>query len=198
MFKWMRRRAEPERRDHEVVVRLNARLQPINRGDLFEDPLDATLRQAGLGQVTGGGTHIAQGDGGIAACDLDLSLLALDEPTLTGVIGRLEELGAPKGSRLLLEDGHRERTFGHYEGLALMLNGTDLPKEVYETQDVNDLIGALRAALGTHCHYMDFWQGPLETSLFFYGPAYDEMSQAIAPVRAREALCERSRIEKTA
>ena len=48
-----------------VVARLNARVQPIARGDYFEDPLQDTLEQAGVGEVTGGGTQLADEPAGI-------------------------------------------------------------------------------------------------------------------------------------
>jgi hypothetical protein len=38
--------------------------------------------------------------------------------------------------------------FGVTEGLAVYLNGTDLPHEVYATSDVSDLIAALLGHLG--------------------------------------------------
>jgi hypothetical protein len=37
-----------------VVARPNDRAQPLDRGDLYDDPLDYVLKQAGLGAVTGG------------------------------------------------------------------------------------------------------------------------------------------------
>ena len=38
-----------------VVARLYEPIEPIHRGTHYEDPLDATLRAAGLGEVTGVG-----------------------------------------------------------------------------------------------------------------------------------------------
>ena len=40
-----------------VLARLNARAQPMDRGEVFEDPLDGVLQAAGIGNVTGGGTN---------------------------------------------------------------------------------------------------------------------------------------------
>ena len=47
-----------------VIVRLNARLQPLHRGEWFEDPLAEALEKKTYGEVTGGGTMQAAGTGG--------------------------------------------------------------------------------------------------------------------------------------
>ena len=36
-----------------VTAQLNARLMPMDRGVIFEDPLDQILREAGLGSTDG-------------------------------------------------------------------------------------------------------------------------------------------------
>ncbi|MEZ5797267.1 MAG: hypothetical protein R3D63_07225 [Paracoccaceae bacterium] len=189
--------AEGDATDAVVLVRLNARLQPLNRGELFEDPLDEALQRAGLGSVSGGGS-LTEPRGGIVHCELEIDLKAPDEAVLQRLVGALESLGAPKGSVLIDEDGEREIALGQTEGLALVLNGADLPAEVYAGNDVNALIAALEAALGNSLRYMDYWEGPAETSLYFYGDSFAAMQAAIAPVCAQSALCGLSRIEQIA
>jgi hypothetical protein len=56
-----------------VVARLNDRAQPLDRGELYEDPLDHVLKQAGLGAVTGGGTLLGA-DGEIELCEVEIEL----------------------------------------------------------------------------------------------------------------------------
>ena len=41
-----------------VVARLWEPIQPLDRGDRYEDPLDAALSAAGWGEVTGGGSQL--------------------------------------------------------------------------------------------------------------------------------------------
>jgi len=41
-----------------VVARLWEPIQPLDRGDRYEDPLDAALSAAGWGDVTGGGSQL--------------------------------------------------------------------------------------------------------------------------------------------
>ena len=61
-----------------VIARLNARLQPLDRGSLYEDPLDAALQEAGIGRVTGGGTLMSE-EGEIELCDIEVELADLSE-----------------------------------------------------------------------------------------------------------------------
>ena len=43
----------------ELTVELNAKLQPIHRGEMFEEPLENVLIQANVGEVLGGGTFMS-------------------------------------------------------------------------------------------------------------------------------------------
>ncbi|MEL6361919.1 MAG: hypothetical protein AAFR21_12620 [Pseudomonadota bacterium] len=181
-----------------VVARLNAKVQPMDRGEYFEDPLEEFLKRQRLGEVVGGGTMMSEYDGGIDFCEIELELPDASDKVLKGVISQLEALGAPKGSALFLDNSQKEIPFGIYEGLALVLNGTDLPEEVYEESDINALICDLDEALGAFGSFRSFRESHTETVLYFYGPSYDKMRSAIADLVAQTPLCERSRTEKIA
>ena len=46
---------------HLVLARVYEHIEPLDRGDRYEDPLQATLEKIGIGRVTGGGSQpIAQ------------------------------------------------------------------------------------------------------------------------------------------
>ena len=179
-----------------VTVRLNARLQPLDRGDIYEDPLAEALEAAGLGSVTGAGTQLAE-DGGIEFCDIDLALETADDQTLDRVVAALEKLGAPKGSKLLYGETE-ERPFGKSEGLAVYLNGTDLPDDVYQTCDVNHVISEFDRLLDGVGSFHSHWQGPTETALFLYGENAEKMRGLIAPFMQSYALCQQARLEQIA
>jgi hypothetical protein len=85
-----------------LVAQLNARLQPIHRGEFFEDPLNEALGRAALGQVTGGGT-LQDVTGEIEYCDIEIEITVRVPEAIKCVIGTLEDLGAPKGSKLRVE-----------------------------------------------------------------------------------------------
>ncbi len=179
-----------------VTLHLNARLQPIHRGDHFEDPLDAWLRETGLGEVCGSGTSFTP-QAGVQSCELELRLVSLDQSVLDQLAEHLRTIGAPSGSAIVLDAGARIDV-GAHQGLALHLNGTDLPDETYAACNPDDLIDMLNDALGARGKVMSHHDGATETSLYMYGGAFAEMRAAIAPVLATYPLCERARVEQIA
>lgn len=180
-----------------ITAQLNARVQPIDRGEIFEDPLSEGLIKLGMGEVTGGGTMLADPPAGIAYVDLEIRVNDIGEGTLCQIAAALDKLGAPKGSKLIVEATGEEFAFGTYEGLGLFLNGTDLPKEVYETSDVNHVVEECLRLIGSDA-YVGYWEGPEETALYFYAAGFDDMKAAIAEFVADYPLCRKARIEQIA
>jgi hypothetical protein len=180
-----------------VIARLNARLQPLDRGTLYEDPLDAALRRAELGAVTGGGT-LQDTNGEIELCDIEVELTDSSERSLELVRELLERLGAPKGSSLIVAAGGRELPFGSSEGLALYLNGTDLPDEVYRDSDVNHVYDELNRLLDGIGAVHSYWEGPTETALYAYGTSFESMRDALSGFLQSYPLCEKARVVQIA
>ena len=93
----------PDRRSTPVAaavaaIHLNARLQPMHRGDVFEDPRDELLAEHAPGsRVVGGGTEFTPQTGPLS-CDTEVELTGDPEQTLRLVMDILEHLGAPVGS----------------------------------------------------------------------------------------------------
>src|SRR5919106_5038193 len=87
-----------------VIARLNARAQPLDRGEIFEDPLDGILQAAGIGNITGGGTQLGE-EGEIQFCDLEITVPEASDAAPAAIHKALAGLGAPKGSRLIWNDG---------------------------------------------------------------------------------------------
>lgn len=181
-----------------VIVRLNARLQPMHRGEHFEDPLGEVLTELALGEVTGGGTQLSGDETGVAFCDIELRMPDAGETALATLVAALEELGAPKGSKLLVGDSDDERPFGAYEGLALFLNGTELADDVYATCDINHVIAELDLLMGDHGRLRSYWEGAQDTALYCYGPSFAAMREAIEPLLANYPLCQKARVEQIA
>jgi hypothetical protein len=180
-----------------VVASLNARLQPVDRGALYEDPLDQALREAGLGSVTGGGTQLAE-TGELEHCDIEIELADGTWERLEVVVALLERLGAPKGSRLLVDRGERDIRFGSSEGLAVYLNGTDLSDDVYRDSDVNYVYDEFNRLLDGIGSVHSYWEGPTETALYAYGSSFEEMRAALAGFIESYPLCERARLVQIA
>jgi hypothetical protein len=181
-----------------VVVRLNARLQPMHRGEHFEDPLIDIVKELSLGEVTGGGTQLSGDDSGVEFCDIELVMPETNETALGSLIAALEELGAPKGSKLLVGEEGAETPFGSHEGLALSLNGTDLPDEVYRTCDINHVVAELDRLMGEKGRFMSYWEGARDSVLYCYGPSFATMRAAIEPLLAGYPLCAKARVEQIA
>lgn len=181
-----------------VYAQINARLMPLDRGALYEDPLAEAFAENGYGEVTGGGTMQSK-EGEIEYCGVDIDLFDLEQG-VPFVCGFLTECGAPKGSKLQYEqDGESiEVPFGVDEGLALYLNGTDLPDEVYRDCDINELYDEINRLLEGRGAIQGHWQGPTETALYLYGFSADEMRQLIGEYVAAYPLCQQSRIVQIA
>ena len=174
-------------------ITLNARLRPLDRGRLYEDPLQEVLDDRLPGSdISGGGTLMAPG-GEPLVCDLDVEREGDPEAGLALVIETLQNLGAPKGSKARPEEGEAVG-FGTSEGLGVYLNGTDLPAQVYEESDVNELIGLLEAALGDSGSIHSYWEGPRETALYFYGPSAQRMRDLMRDVLGSHPLAQQSRL----
>jgi hypothetical protein len=177
-----------------VTVKLNAKLQPEHRHELFEDPLDALLESAELGQLTGGGTALTD-EGEVDYGDIEIALN--DPASLPGVIELLEQLGAPKGS-LIQREGAPDQPFGVTEGLALYLNGTDLPDEVYEQCGSNYVFEQIVERIEGVGEICSWWQGPTETALYLYGVSFETLRERIADLVATYPLCQGARVVKIA
>jgi hypothetical protein len=180
-----------------LVATLNARLQPVHRGEFFEDPLIEFLAQSGSGEVSGGGTMLSQNKE-VEFCDIEIAVPQATPEIIEAIIARLEQLGAPKGSKLHVESEDREIPFGQAEGLAVYLNGTDLPEQVYQECDSNFVFSELdRLAAGVG-RVLSHWQGPTETAFYLYGKSFAEMQRLIQPLLTTYPLCQKHRVVQIA
>ena len=86
-----------------VYVRLPGRIEPLDRGDRFEDPLSALLEASGLGFVSGGGSSLGppreDGSRFVVFAGIDIEAYDVD-----GVRALLREhlplLDAPSGTQI--------------------------------------------------------------------------------------------------
>jgi hypothetical protein len=86
-----------------IYVMIPGDIQPISRGQRFEDPLDAALQDAGLGEVSGGGSQMddpySDGSPRVEFCGIDVD--ATDRDGARSLLRqKLVELGAPSGTEL--------------------------------------------------------------------------------------------------
>ena len=170
-----------------LEVRINARLQAVHRGDRYEDPLAFLLERSFPGSaVTGGGTLVS-GDGEPLSCAIEADVVGDRTAIADAVVELLEAQGAPRGSSLAIDHGDA-RFFGTTDGLALYLDGTGLPAEVYADHDVNELLDRIHIALADTGVLQSFWEGPADTALYMYGPSVAAMGEALTDLLATHPL----------
>jgi len=177
-----------------VDVHLNARVQPVHRGEVYEDPLQRAFDQFLPGsQVVGGGSELDSAQG-VLSCDIEVELRGDHGKGLDLLVKALELYGAPVGSTYAVGD-EAAVPFGRTQGVALSLDGTSLPAEVYATNDVNVLIDALAAELGEDATLQSWWEGPERTNLYFYGDDAGRIRCVLSAAATRFPLAQGSRVE---
>lgn len=185
-----------------IQVTLNAKLQPMHRHDL-EDALNEIFETENIkAEITGGGTG-QEKNGEIAYCDLEIGLKEPSEKPVKQIIGLLEKILAPKGSKITIfsEDKNAEPKithFGKHEGLALYLSN-NLDDKVYEECDVNVVYGEIQKLLeeGKEGRIESYWEGE-ETALYLYGNSFDSIHKTIKPFLNEYPLCKKCRVVKIA
>ena len=177
---------------HLILARVYEHIGPIDRGDRYEDPLGDILEKAGIGRVTGGGSQLDE-LGGITYADIEIELANVDD-ALPIVADALEAAGAPQGSELIQASDDRVlREFGKLQCLAIYLDGTSLPDEVYAELDFDAVVEEIGTAAGDDS-FRGFWQGPEETGLFYFGPDAEAMFARVEPVLRRLPIGQNARV----
>jgi hypothetical protein len=180
-----------------IVATINARIQPIHRGEIYADPLDEVLAKNSIGEVSGGGTLQSE-SGEIDYCDIEIKVNNSDDETVSLIKSTLESIGVPKGSKITVEATDTEVKFGTLEGLAIYLNGTDLDDEVYENSDSNHVYSELDRLTQGNGRVYSYWQGTSETAFYLYGSSYSKMKSQISELVVNYPLCQKCRIEQIA
>lgn len=138
--------------------------------------------------------------GEIKFCDIEI--LVYEGNDLKKIIGEiinmLERLGVPKGSHITIENTNERFYFGTKEGLAIYLDGINLPDHVYAECDSNVVLAEISKLVGYDGEVQRYWQGNAETALYFYGDLFEEMKDAISEFTKTYPLCQNSRIVQIA
>jgi len=180
---------------HAVTVRIWEPVEPIKRGERYEDPLQAALQAQALGRVDGGGSQLAE-LGEILFAEVEVYLANLDEAlALTRRV--LEGAGAPQGSEFRFGESAARppMKFGTQQGLAIYLDGVSLPADVYAALNLDEVVDEIEASLGLGGNALrGSWGGPEETSLYFYGPDAEAMFVQSEPLLRRLPICQNARV----
>ena len=164
-----------------VIARITEHVEPIERGERYEDPLAAFLNEHGLGEVTGGGSQL-NANGEIEFADVELELVNLDD-AVAKLVRQLEVMGAPFGSSIQFAaaSGREAMPFGKYEQLTIYLDGTGLPPDVYESLDFGVFYSELDEAVCREAagQARSVWTGPTETAVHLAAPKADALEQVV-------------------
>jgi hypothetical protein len=182
-----------------IVATLNDKIMPIDRGDIYEDPLDIFLKNNNWGEVSGGGTMQLE-SGELKYCDVEIKLngAEIDNNSINQIINKLEEFGAPKGSVLNIEKTKEKIYFGKLEGIGIYLDGKNLPENVYAESDVNFVISEVYRLTNTEEKISRYWENGNSTALYFYGDSFEKMKLDIKQLIENYPLCKNCIIEQIA
>lgn len=176
-----------------ITIQLNHKIDPMLRGDIYEDPLQDYFDEVGWGEVSGGGTLLSD-EFGIDYCDVEIDVPQLTT-TLPLIIHFIEAQGAPKGSKLIIypEDSsldNYEIPLGKNEGIALCLKTANLPEYNKEHNPIQEWVNQAQELLGEkaimdNSHFTDE-----ELKLYFYGNSNQVIQNQLAPLVASTSWCQ--------
>jgi hypothetical protein len=179
-----------------VVATLWEYIEPLARGDRYEDPLNEVLEAQNLGEICGGGTQLSD-KCGIEFVDIEIEVNDL-KSGLAVAKETLEAQGAPKGSVFRFTEQGVQKTldFGVTECLAVFLDGIGLPASVYKASDINILAALFNDFLSKDQsgEIRSCWVGPNETAIFLFGADAEKIHAALEPVLNSYPLCQNARI----
>lgn len=182
-----------------IVITLNDKIQPLDRGYYYEDPLDEYLQNNQLGEIAGGGTMQSK-DGDIEYVDIEIRIKNLGDSKNVAdkVIEFFKTHNAPKNSKILIESTDEVIEFGNKEGIAVYLDGQNLEDEVYETCDSNFVVSEIKRLIGDESELIRFWEFPEKTALYFYGDSFLKMKEQIESFINEYPLCKNAEIKQIA
>ena len=134
-------------------------------------------------------------NGEIESCDIEIGFRD-DQKSLEWLVSLLNKIGIPKGS--VINGVDPPINVGTLEGLAIYLNGTELPEEVYTSCDVNILIEKLEQAVDPVGSMYSYRELDEFTALYFYGASFSAMKEKMEPIISSYPLCQKCRIEQIA
>lgn len=170
-------------------------IQTMARARRYEFPLASALHAHHLGELVGTSVCMSK-ELEVEYVELDLNLFSLDTGIETARLV-LETAGAPAGSEFRVKGGNGERIirFGRQEGLAIYLDGINLPDTVYDTSTCDGLAVLIAGELASvEGEIRGSWVGRSETSIYIYGPNAEHMFDAIEPILAVYPLCQNARV----
>lgn len=188
---------ESDESDYTIVIQINDKVLPVEKRNLYLLPLHDFLAENNYGEICGGGI-LKEEPGEIIFCDIHVKLFQeeINSNVLDSIMKFLEDCGAPKGSKIIIEETHEEILFGKKEGIAIYLDGENLEKksdDFYNIDFVQSEISKL-----TKTSQERYWKGNATTGLYFYGPSFEEMKSEVSDFMQTYPLYQNARIAQIA
>jgi len=181
-----------------IRVFINARIMPLDRGELYADPLIEKLEELKLGEVIEESSNLSD-EREVESCELHLEVHSSSEETIKVIKEVLESgLGVPKGSKIIIESTQEEIEIGKACGLGLYLNGSDLPADIYESCDSNVVYEEINKLISEIGFIHSYWEGSSETALYLYGISFEELNKRIENFISTYPLCQKCRVVQIA
>lgn len=185
----------PEKPVSYIVVQLNDKITPFDKAKVYAQPLAAFLEGKGYGGISGGGTAKEE-QGEILFCDIQIELAtaALHDKMLQDIILHLEACGAPRGSKIIVEETDEEILFGKKEGLAFYLDSDTLEYYEADSHDIDFIQKEMYKLTDANQDADRYWEDATSIALYFYGATFEEMERKSHHFRTTYPLCQKARI----
>lgn len=182
-----------------IVVQLNDKITPFEKAKAYAQPLAAFLEAKAYGEIAGGGTAKEE-QGEILFCDIQIELAAekLNYDMVHDIIQHLENCGAPKGSKIIVEETNEEILFGKKEGMALYLDSSTLEYYEADGNDIDFIQKEMYKLTNAEQNADRYWEDDRKMALYFYGTSFEEMERKSQHFRATYPLCQKAKIVQIA
>ncbi|OMQ10337.1 hypothetical protein [[Flexibacter] sp. ATCC 35103] len=190
---------EPDQNQYDIVIQINDKVSPADKRNLYLLPLNDFLTSKNYGEISGGGI-LKEEPGEIIFCDIHVKFHQeeINENILKDIMIYLEDCGAPKGSKIIIEKTHQEIPFGKNEGIAIYLDGENSEEKNQETYNLDFVQSEISRRTNTTQSAERFWKGNSTTGLYFYGQSYEKMKDEVSHFMSSYPLYKSARIAQIA
>lgn len=178
---------------YDIVIQINDKVSPLDRRNLYMLPLHDFLSDHNYGEISGGGI-LKEEPGEIIFCDIHVKFYKKEISTivLNEIINFVEICGAPKGSKIIIENTHQEIPFGKNEGIAIYLDGENLEEKAdFVQSEISKRTNTLQSA-------DRYWKGNSTTGLYFYGQSFEKMKEEVSHFMSAYPVYKSARITQIA
>ncbi|MDA6068330.1 hypothetical protein NJT12_01735 [Flavobacterium sp. AC] len=189
---------ETDHNEYDIVIQINDKVSPLDKRNLYLLPLNELLLEKNYGEISGGGI-LKEEPGEIIFCDIHIKLF--DEKIAPNILKNiktcLEDCGAPKGSKIIIENTHQEIPFGKNEGIAIYLDEENA-EEKEEQYNLDFVQSEISRRTNTSQTTERYWKGNSTTGLYFYGQSYEKMKDEVSHFMTANPLYKTARIAQIA